>query len=293
VLALALGSRTASGEDASGLAAFLSDVWQIEDGLPHNAVQAIVQSRDGYLWMGTPGGLARFDGARFTLFNQGELRHNNVHALLADRDGSLWIGTYGGGLYRYDGSRFEAFGPGEGLGSTLIRTLYRDRRGRLWVGTHGAGVSFRERGRFQTLRAAEGLSNDTVRVVYEDREGRIWIGTNAAGRTGDREGISIYTATDRTGYILVSDQEVGKFHIFPREGSPGEPHVHRRLKVVQTKTDDSDGSDVTSAALGDAFPKGLFVAMSQDGTFQLYSWADLAGDDLTVAPASVPIARAR
>jgi 3-phytase len=113
------------------------------------------------------------------------------------------------------------------------------------------------------------------------------------GFTGDREGISIYTATDRTGYIIVSDQEVGKFHIFPREGSPGEPHAHRRLKVVQTKTNDSDGSDVTSAALGDAFPKGLFVAMSQDGTFQLYSWADLAGADLTVAPTSVPLARTR
>jgi 3-phytase len=113
------------------------------------------------------------------------------------------------------------------------------------------------------------------------------------GFSGDREGISIYTATDAKGYILVSDQEVGKFHVFPREGSPGNPHDHPRLKIVQTKTDDSDGSDVTSAALGDAFPKGLFVAMSQDGTFQLYSWADLAGDDLAVAPASVPIARAR
>lgn len=113
------------------------------------------------------------------------------------------------------------------------------------------------------------------------------------GFSGDREGISIYTTTDRTGYILVSDQQVGKFHVFPREGSPGGPHVHPRLKVVQTMTDGSDGSDVTSAALGDAFPKGLFVAMSQDATFQLYSWADLAGADLTVAPASVPVDRAR
>ncbi len=189
LLALALRPRTASGEDASGLAAFLSDVWQIEDGLPHNAVQAIVQTRDGYLWLGTPGGLARFDGAQFTLFNQGELKHNNVHALIEDRDGSLWIGTYGGGLYRYDEARFEAFGPGEGLGSALIRALYRDRRGRLWVGTHGGGVSFRDGGRFRTLRAADGLSNDTIRVIYEDREGRLWIGTNAAGLnlwTGDR-----------------------------------------------------------------------------------------------------------
>jgi len=107
------------------------------------------------------------------------------------------------------------------------------------------------------------------------------------GFTGDREGISIYTATDRTGYVLVSDQEVGKFRVFPREGWQGDPHAHPLLKVVQTKTDDSDGSEVTNAALGDRFPKGLFVAMSQDGTFQLYSWADLAGADLTVAPASV------
>jgi signal transduction histidine kinase/ligand-binding sensor domain-containing protein len=189
LLALALGSGIASGEDSSALAAFLSDVWQIEDGLPHNAVQTIVQTGDGYLWLGTPGGLARFDGARFTLFNQGELKHNNVHALVEDLDGSLWVGTYGGGLYRYDGTRFEAFGPGDGLGSALIRALYRDRRGRLWVGTHGGGVSIRDGGRFRTLGAADGLSNDTVRVIYEDHEGRLWIGTNAAGLnlwTGDR-----------------------------------------------------------------------------------------------------------
>jgi 3-phytase len=113
------------------------------------------------------------------------------------------------------------------------------------------------------------------------------------GFSGDREGISIYTAAAGTGYILVSDQEVGQFQVFPREGSQGNPHAHPRLKVVKTKTDDSDGSDVTSAALGDAFPKGLFVAMSQDGTFQLYSWADLAGSDLAVAPASIAEARTR
>jgi 3-phytase len=103
----------------------------------------------------------------------------------------------------------------------------------------------------------------------------------------DREGISIYTATGDTGYILVSDQQANQFHVFPREGWQGNPHAHPRLKIVKTKTEESDGSDVTSAALGGAFPKGLFVAMSQDGTFQLYSWADLAGSDLTVAPTSV------
>jgi ligand-binding sensor domain-containing protein/signal transduction histidine kinase len=180
LLLVAAGSGFARGE-AGGLSAYLSDVWQTEDGLPHNAVQAIVQTHDGYLWLGTPAGLVRFDGVRFTVFNQGELKHNNVHALLEDDDGSLWIGTYGGGLHRYDGSHFESLGPRDGIASALIRTLYRDRHGRLWVGTHDGGVSFRDGAGFRTLRTADGLSNDTVRVVYEDRQGRTWIGTNAGG----------------------------------------------------------------------------------------------------------------
>jgi 3-phytase len=113
------------------------------------------------------------------------------------------------------------------------------------------------------------------------------------GFAGDREGISLYTLTDGTGYILVSDQQADQFHVFPREGSGGNPHAHPRLKVFKTRTRGSDGSDVTSAALGSAFPRGLFVAMSEDGTFQLYSWADLAGTDLVVAPNGIPAARVR
>lgn len=164
-----------------GFSEYLRDVWQTENGLPQNAVQALVQTRDGYLWLGTPAGLVRFDGVRFTRFNQGELRHNNVHALLQDRDGRLWIGTYGGGLYRYDGRGFEEFTTAHGLGSNLVRTLYQDRRGTLWVGTHEGGVSYGGYGRFRTLNVAAGLSSDTVRVVFEDRDGRLWIGTNAGG----------------------------------------------------------------------------------------------------------------
>jgi 3-phytase len=104
------------------------------------------------------------------------------------------------------------------------------------------------------------------------------------GFAGDREGISIYAATDGTGYILVSDQGANQFQVFPREGWSGNPHAHPRLKVIKTSTMDSDGSDATSAALGKMFPGGLFVAMSADGTFQLYSWTEMAGSDLLVAP---------
>ena len=99
----------------------------------------------------------------------------------------------------------------------------------------------------------------------------------------DHEGISIYEVDDSTGYILVSDQQANEFHIFKREGEPGNPHLHTLVKVVKVSTNESDGSDVTSVALNEQFPKGLFVAMSDDKTFHYYSWEDIAGNDLNSA----------
>src|SRR5439155_18580570 len=78
-------------------------VWQIDDGLPQNSVWAITQSKDGYLWVGTQQGLARFDGMRFvSLDHQAapELKHGYISALCTGKDGSLWIGCSGSGLYR-------------------------------------------------------------------------------------------------------------------------------------------------------------------------------------------------
>jgi len=102
--------------------------------------------------------------------------------------------------------------------------------------------------------------------------------------TMDREGISIYKVNDGTGYIIVSDQEVGKFNIYKREGEPGDPHNHTLVKVIQASTIDSDGSEVTNVPVNSIFPSGFFVAMSDDKTFHIYSWEDIAGDELVKAP---------
>ena len=104
------------------------------------------------------------------------------------------------------------------------------------------------------------------------------------GFTEDREGISIYQVNDGTGYILISDQEANKFNIYKREGEPDDPHNHLLVKVIDASTTSSDGCEVTNVSLNEKFPAGLFVAMSDDKTFQLYSWKDIAGDDLVIAP---------
>jgi 3-phytase len=102
--------------------------------------------------------------------------------------------------------------------------------------------------------------------------------------TADHEGISVYEVSDGTGYIIVSDQAANTYHIFKREGERDNPHDHKLVKIVRLSTKNSDGSDVTSAALNVTFPAGMFVSMSDDKTFQLYSWKDIAGTDLIIAP---------
>ncbi|WP_240613056.1 phytase [Chitinophaga parva] len=92
---------------------------------------------------------------------------------------------------------------------------------------------------------------------------------------GDNEGISIYETGDSTGYILVSNQQANTFLVFRREGQPGNPHQHPLLAEIPTSTIESDGSDVTNVNLGEKFPKGLFVAMSNGKVFQYYDWRAL------------------
>jgi ligand-binding sensor domain-containing protein len=85
--------------------------WQTEDGLPQNTVNDILQTRDGFLWVGTSGGQVRFDGVRFRNFGlQDGLRSVQIFRLAEDRDGILWVGTAGGGLSRWENGRFSTFG---------------------------------------------------------------------------------------------------------------------------------------------------------------------------------------
>src|SRR5262245_55356017 len=117
---------------ASGIAGareYSLRVWRVEDGLPQNRLQAIAQTPDGYLWIGTSGGLARFDGVRFTNFassNVSEFHDDSVLSLAVSKDGSLWIGTESGGLLHYQGGNFSAYGEKHGLSNGFIRALYED-----------------------------------------------------------------------------------------------------------------------------------------------------------------------
>lgn len=101
-----------------------------------------------------------------------------------------------------------------------------------------------------------------------------------AGFREDREGISLYALDDETGYLLVSDQQANLFRVYPREGTAHDPHDHPEIAVIPVSTVESDGSETTSRPLGPQLPHGAFIAMSEDRTFQIYRWEDLAGTTL-------------
>jgi 3-phytase len=86
----------------------------------------------------------------------------------------------------------------------------------------------------------------------------------------DHEGISIFKTSDKTGFILISDQQANQFHVFRREGDSGEIHKHSILRTIKTQTNESDGSDITHLKLNKKFKDGLFVAMSSNKRFQYY-----------------------
>jgi signal transduction histidine kinase/ligand-binding sensor domain-containing protein len=114
------------------------DVWTTDSGLPHNTVRAIAQSRDGYLWVGTLDGLARFDGVRFTVYNKANspgLPSNLISAVFEDRSGALWIGTGDGDVVRLQAGRFTAFTPEQGLPRGRVASISGDETGTLWVHT--------------------------------------------------------------------------------------------------------------------------------------------------------------
>lgn len=149
----------------------------VEDGLPDNVVNAIVQTHNGFLWVGTHGGLARFDGEHFTSihFHGSASQGQIVHSLATTSDGDLWVGT-DAGLERIPSAALDHFDPslatlyqvGAGTSNEII-CLHYSREGVLWVGT-SQGLYRMDGDRFVPV-----IPQDSVSRIEEDSDGHLLI----------------------------------------------------------------------------------------------------------------------
>jgi len=190
--------KAGTGRSIAAGAGYRHGFWHtlgVPDGLPDNSVRSLLEDREGQLWIGTEGGVSRYDGERFVTYTtQDGLPNNRVVSLLEDQEGQLWIGTEGG-VSRYDGERFVTYTTQDGLPNNRVVSLLEDREGQLWIGTEG-GVSRYDGERFVTYTTQDGLPNNYVVSLLEDREGQLWIGTTDGASRYDGERFVTYTTQD-------------------------------------------------------------------------------------------------
>jgi ligand-binding sensor domain-containing protein/signal transduction histidine kinase len=141
------------------------------------SISAIFQDRAGRLWLGTQGGLLRFDDRKLFTTRDG-LSANDVRAITEDREGDLWVGTEGGGLNRLRDGHFTCYTRTNGLPGNSVSAVEVDAEGVMWVATSGGLARFYG-GKWTSYSKKEGLASNGLGYLLEDGHGHLWIGSNA------------------------------------------------------------------------------------------------------------------
>lgn len=114
--------------------------WNADPGLPQNSVHGIVQTPDGYLWIATLNGVARFDGIRFVVFDRSNtegIGANRFTSMIQDSSGALWLVSEGGNIVRYQNGKFQTLGLAEGVRPLSVAGVTTDNRGGVWIVSDG------------------------------------------------------------------------------------------------------------------------------------------------------------
>jgi len=172
-LVLIVGACAAATPPPAG--DFLMHNWDLEDGLPSAAINAVARTHDGYVWLGTQRGLVRFDGVHFLTFNPEttvELKGDRVASLTVDQQGVLWIGQAEGTLTKLEKGRFTTVDLGKAGYVRRINSMVTDSGGNLWLATAGAGLIRFKNGQTESF-TTNGLPALNILKVLADPRGRI------------------------------------------------------------------------------------------------------------------------
>lgn len=153
--------------------------WHTTEGLPSDSVTSIIQTRGGFLWIGTSAGLVRFDGVKFSELNLLDRSAENplgITALCEDSQGFLWIGTQQDGLFRLAQGKIQQYTRTNGLLDDSITSLAADSQGTVWIGSR-SGLNMFAGDQFRSFSEEDGLPDELVSGVHVARSGTVWITT--------------------------------------------------------------------------------------------------------------------
>ncbi|AFM02985.1 putative periplasmic ligand-binding sensor domain protein [Bernardetia litoralis DSM 6794] len=164
------------------LSQFLIDVWDSEKGLPSSTLLQAIQTKDGYLWIGSYDGLLRFDGNSFDLYTKNtveQFKTNNITQLSEAKDSTLWIGTQGSGLLSYKNGVFKS----HGLEGDYIESIHiLDTNDSVYVGTRSSGLFIYDikKDNFTPIFTKE-LASESIYDILEYPRGKFWLATQNQG----------------------------------------------------------------------------------------------------------------
>lgn len=153
----------------------------IEEGLPQSSIYAMLQDKNGHIWVGTMSGVSRYNGLSFENYNKKDgLAENRVTAAYADKDGNIWFGHWSGGITKYDPNtkKFEEINTGSLQIRKNINCITQDKSGTVWFGTEGQGLIKMQGSNFTVITTKEGLGSDNINAFLEQPDGSLWIATS-------------------------------------------------------------------------------------------------------------------
>ena len=249
---------------------YIHESWGTEQGLPGEVVNAIAETPDGYMWLGTQSGLVRFNGVAFAVsdrYNLPVMKNEFIRRLFVAPDGTLWVGTDHGGILSLRGGAMSAHTPLDSVSGYAVRVVTACRDGSILVSIPGEGAwqwrsDGTSDGQWKTLSRSRPMKS--VWAVCEDADSSIWIGENGAlvhtrGGTGIWYGRSsgIPAAQicslfrTKSGELLLGTRQRGLF-VF-RKGRavplPGTALLHQAT-ITCLSGDDGEGVWIGTAEAG-------------------------------------------
>ena len=147
--------------------------WQTDEGLPDNSVTGVAQTRDGYLWVATYGGLLRFNGASFATIPSPSVFKKSVRTMLLDQRGQLWLGIDSGSVICFEPTAARTFGAGDGLPTERVQALAEDGEGAIWI-VYSSAICRIKDGKVSRFSATEGFPVGANAWAASDSHGELW-----------------------------------------------------------------------------------------------------------------------